>query len=157
MLTGENGVLTKATESKEQTEIGQEKEEITLAYSAAKANKGDKVAELVTADELNAELDKINSMGEASGTEKLTVTFSDTQRQYIIDQSTGKITESVEEEVEDCNDYVLCGEKDYNRGDLKISIWIDGKSIKDRYIELAKSEITDEEIWENYLKLEGKM
>ena len=37
MLTGENGVLTKATESKEQTGIAQEKEEITLAYSAAKA------------------------------------------------------------------------------------------------------------------------
>lgn len=95
-----------------------EKEEITLAYSAAKANKGDKVAELVTADELNAELDKINSLGEASGSEQLTVTFSETQRQYIIDQSTGKIMESVEKEIEDCNDYVLRGS--YYEGDWRI-------------------------------------
>ena len=91
MLTGENGVLTKATESKEQTEIAQEKEEITLAYSAAKTNKGDKVAEDVTADELNAELDKLNSTGEASGTGTLIVTFENGHK-YTIDQGTGAIT-----------------------------------------------------------------
>ena len=91
MLTGENGVLTKATESKEQTGIAQEKEEITLAYSAAKTNKGDKVAEDVTADELNAELDKINSTGTANGTGTLTVTF-DNGHKYTIDQGTGAIT-----------------------------------------------------------------
>ena len=90
MLTGENGVLTKATESKEQTGIAQEKEEITLAYSAAKTNKGDKVAEEVTADELNTELDKLNSKGEASGSGTLKVTFGD--REYTIDQETGKIS-----------------------------------------------------------------
>ena len=91
MLTGENGVLTKATESKEQTGIAQEKEEITLAYAAAKTNKGDKVAEDITADELNTELDKLNSTGEASGTGTLTVTFENGHK-YTIDQGTGAIT-----------------------------------------------------------------
>ena len=91
MLTGENGVLTKATESKEETEVAQEKEEITLAYSAAKTGKVDKIAEDVTADELNAELDKLNSTGEASGSGTLTVTFENGHK-YTIDQGTGAIT-----------------------------------------------------------------
>ena len=91
MLTGENGVLTKATESKEQTEIGQEKEEIKMAYAAAKTGKVDKIAEDVTADELNAELDKLNSTGTASGSGTLTVTFENGHK-YTIDQGTGAIT-----------------------------------------------------------------
>ena len=61
MLTGENGVLTKATEAKDQTEIAQEKEEISMAYAASKANKVDQVADPVTASELQGELDKLNS------------------------------------------------------------------------------------------------
>ena len=93
MLTGENGVLTKATEAKDQTEIAQEKEEIKMAYAAAKANKEEYVANLVTADELNLELDKLNSKGEASGNEILTVTFLDSRRKYKINQTTGEITE----------------------------------------------------------------
>ena len=91
MLTGENGVLTKATESKEQTEIGQEKEKIKMAYAAAKTGKVDKIAEDVTADELNAELDKLNSSVEASGSGTLTVTFENGHK-YTIDQGTGAIT-----------------------------------------------------------------
>ena len=45
MLTGENGVLTKATEAKDQTEIAQEKEERGMPYAASKANKVDQVAD----------------------------------------------------------------------------------------------------------------
>ena len=90
MLTGENGVLTKATEAKSQTEIAQEKEEIQMAYAAAKANKVEQVADDVTATELNTELDKLNSEGTASGSGTLTVKF--TKRQYKIEQSTGKIS-----------------------------------------------------------------
>ena len=90
MLTGENGVLTKATESKEQTEIGQEKEEIKMSYAAAKTNKGDKVAEDITASELQGELDKLNSIGVADDSDGLKVTFG--ERVYTIDQTTGKIT-----------------------------------------------------------------
>ena len=37
MLTGENGILTQAQKSQTQTEIGEEKEQIALAYNGAKA------------------------------------------------------------------------------------------------------------------------
>ena len=90
MLTGENGVLTKATESKEQTEIAQEKEEIQMAYAAAKANKVDQVAEDVTAKELQDELDNLNSIGVADDSDGLKVTFG--ERVYTVDQETGKIS-----------------------------------------------------------------
>ena len=105
MLTGENGVLTKATESKEETEIGQEKEEIKMAYAAAKTGKVDKIAEDVTADELNAELDKLNSTGTASGSGTLTVTFENGHK-YTIDQGTGAITGPETGEVPDEGDEV---------------------------------------------------
>ena len=44
MLTGENGILSQAQKAGEQTDIGQEKEAIALAYNGAKAenNGGDK-------------------------------------------------------------------------------------------------------------------
>ena len=91
MLTGENGVLTKATEAKEQTEIAQEKEEISMSYAAAKANKVDKISEDVTASELQGELDKLNSLGTADDSDGLKVTYPN-GHVYTIDQETGKIT-----------------------------------------------------------------
>ena len=91
MLTGENGVLTKATEAKDQTEIAQEKEEIAMAYASAKANKVDKVSEPVTASELQSELDKLNSKGTADDVDELTVTYPNGHI-YTIDQSTGTIS-----------------------------------------------------------------
>ena len=39
MLTGENGIITQAQKSKEQSDIGYEKEQIDFAYSAAKTKK----------------------------------------------------------------------------------------------------------------------
>ena len=38
-LTGENGILTRANESKTQTEIGEEEEAIRLAYNGVMADK----------------------------------------------------------------------------------------------------------------------
>ena len=91
MLTGENGVLTKATEAKDQTEIAQEKEEIQMAYAASKANKVDQVADPVTASELQGELDKLNSLGTADDSDGLKVTYPN-GHVYTIDQETGKIS-----------------------------------------------------------------
>ena len=39
MLGGENGIVTQATQAQNENIIGQEKEEIKLAYSAAKSKK----------------------------------------------------------------------------------------------------------------------
>ena len=38
-LTGDNGILTKATKAKEDTEVGEEKEQISIAYTGALAKK----------------------------------------------------------------------------------------------------------------------
>ena len=53
MLTGENGIITQAQKSKLQTEIGKEKEYITLSVSAVK---GDKISRGDTSEITSGEL-----------------------------------------------------------------------------------------------------
>ncbi len=88
-LTGDNGILTKATESKEQTEIGEEKEAIGIAYNGVKiGNEGKDVS----ATDLQTELrnNGYNATVADNGDGTLTVTF-DTGRSYTIDEN-GNIT-----------------------------------------------------------------
>lgn len=93
-LTGENGILTRATDAKEQTEIAEEKEAIQLAYAGAVAEKrgtGD-----ITASDLNREFGTNGTHATATdGTNgEITVTFDPpSNRVYTID-SNGNITES---------------------------------------------------------------
>ena len=84
MLTGQNGILTQAQKAGEQTEIGEEKEAITLAYNGAKAenNGGD-----VDADDLNRNFGYSNTEAEAEGSNPITVTFKESGRQYTIDEN----------------------------------------------------------------------
>ena len=92
-LTGENGILTRANDSKTQTEIADEKEAIQLAYAGAVAEKrgtGD-----VTADDLNREFgtNGTNAKAVDNGDGTITVTFDPpSNRVYTID-SNGNITE----------------------------------------------------------------
>ena len=105
-LTGENGILTRATDSKEQTEIASEKEEIQLAYAGAVAEKrgtGD-----VTAEDLNREFvtNGTNATATDNGGGTITVTFDPpSNRVYTIDANgnikgpiTGEITPPPSEE-----------------------------------------------------------
>ena len=89
-LTGENGILTRANDAKEQTEIADEKEAIQLAYAGAVAEKrgnGD-----VTASDLNREfVTNGRTDANASGENPITVTF-DSGRSYTVD-SNGNIIE----------------------------------------------------------------
>ena len=83
MLTGENGILQRSTNAKVETEIGQEKEFVALAYNSALAKKvseGD--LEKVTAEDLNNEL--TNQGATADGSDPIVVTFTDSKRQYKI-------------------------------------------------------------------------
>ena len=75
MLTGDNGILTRAGEAKDVTEQGQEKEIITLAYNAALAKKinGGNLTKVV-AEDLNAEL--TNYGATANGSSPIIVTFN---------------------------------------------------------------------------------
>ena len=84
MLTGENGILSQAQKAGEQTDIGQEKEAIALAYNGAKAenNGGD-----VDTDDLNRNFGYNDTDATAEGSNPITVTFKESGRQYTIDEN----------------------------------------------------------------------
>ena len=86
-LTGENGIITRAREAGEQTEIGREKEEIALAWNGAVIDKLGGTD--ITAGELNEQFEKNNTNATASGS--INVEFTDSHRWYKID-SDGNIT-----------------------------------------------------------------
>lgn len=89
MLTGDNSILQKATEAKEQTDIAQEKETIALAYNSALAKKvGNGISTPVTSEDMNTEL--TNQGATASGSNPITVTFTTNGHFYTID-SNGRI------------------------------------------------------------------
>ena len=122
MLTGENGIITKATEAKDENEIATEKEEIKMAYAAAKTEKKDKIAEDVTEGELNTELGKMNSKGTASGSGTLTVTYENGHK-YTINQETGEISGPIIEEVQGdktVEDLVVGDKVYYDTGNINI-------------------------------------
>ncbi len=95
MLTGENGVITQAQNAKDKTKIGEEKEQVQLAATAAKGktNWGE-----ITEDNFRAELD--NNIGSGKYTlskngDIFTVTYNDSKRSYDVDAN-GNITEQGE-------------------------------------------------------------
>ena len=96
MLTGENGILTQANDAKTDTEIGEEKEQIRLAYNAAK------IAAVVegksiTATGLNAEFVTNGVNATASGSNPIKVVYG--ENTYTINETTGEITGPTTEEV----------------------------------------------------------
>ena len=92
MLSGDNGILQRATDAKSQTGVGQEKETIALAYNSALAKKvGNGNSSAITDSELNDELDR--SEASASGS-PIIVTFTKTGNAYEID-SNGVIKPSI--------------------------------------------------------------
>ena len=91
-LTGENGILTRASQAKENTEIGNEKEWISLGVSTIKANHlSNGENDVVGASELEEELQKYDSMATVTGAETLTITFS-SGRTYVYNNEEGNIT-----------------------------------------------------------------
>ena len=95
-LTGENGILTRAQDAKEQTEIASEKEQVELAAAAALADaRGGEIQE----DILEQELEKYFGTdgyqvdpGENDGKEGFIVTIKDSGRQYFVDKN-GSVSE----------------------------------------------------------------
>lgn len=81
MLTGENGILTQAQKSSEQSDIGKEEEQIALAYNGAKTeNEGGDV----DADDLNRNFGYSHVNATASGSNPIKVKFSDSGREYEV-------------------------------------------------------------------------
>ena len=85
LVLGENGIVTKAKDAREQTIIGHEKEQINLAYSACKTREN--FDDLVTANELETEMKKSNeNVSVAADGDNLVITFEETKHQYNIGQ-----------------------------------------------------------------------
>lgn len=82
-LTGENGILTKATKSKEDTVIGREKEEIVVAQNGAKTNN---LGQIVTAEEFNEQFTANGTKATASGSNPIKVTFTETNHVYEVNE-----------------------------------------------------------------------
>ena len=107
LLTGENGVITQAQDAKEETKIGEEKEQVQLAATAAKGetNWGE-----ITEENLAEEL--TNNIGErdvdytlSKEGESFLVTYTDSNRSYVVDAN-GNIIEAVKREGLKVGDYV---------------------------------------------------
>ena len=105
MLTGENGVLTKATEAKEQTEIGTEKEQLSLAITDVRTDGFLSGEGTLNRINLQSSLNKITGQGktQVSGDGLLTVLFTDSNRSYYV-TADGEIMEDVDE-IEQSNIY----------------------------------------------------
>ena len=94
LVLGENGIVTKAKDAREQTIIGHEKEQINLAYSACKTREN--FDDLVTAIELETEMKKSNeNVSVAADGDNLVITFEETKHQYNIGQD-GNYAEDVD-------------------------------------------------------------
>ena len=107
-LTGDNGILTKATESKEQTELADEKEKVELSATGAltKANGGE-----ISQENLEEELGKYFETGKYAveagtnedGTEGYIVTITENDpngRKYFVDKN-GNVEDYIVREPEE--------------------------------------------------------
>ncbi len=99
MLTGKNGILTKATESASKTTEAEEFESVKLALAEIIANKlaeedslnvidKTNIETIITRDNSNINVSDLNLQDEESE-----VTFTVGAKNYTIDTETGKITE----------------------------------------------------------------
>lgn len=101
-LTGQNGVLTKADNAKKTSIQEEEKEQIKLAYNAAKMEKlENENTNGVVAEELQKELSKQKAGAEAveQGI-KIKVTFMETGNIYMLDNA-GRIKDEAETQRKD--------------------------------------------------------
>ena len=98
LVLGENGIVTKAKDAREQTIIGHEKEQINLAYSACKTREN--FDDLVTASELETEMKKSNeNVSVAADGDNLVITFEETKHQYNIGQD-GNFKENTNQNID---------------------------------------------------------
>ena len=97
VLTGDNGIIAQANQARIDTKIGEEKEQIALAYNAAVtekyANGTYRSSEGITATDLSKQLEtqKAGATAEVSGDE-IQVTFTESDNVYTLNGKTGEIT-----------------------------------------------------------------
>ena len=109
-LTGENGILTRATNAKEQTEIGNEKEKVELsAVGALAKDNGGEIKRNYLNDELASYIGTEGTDYALTESAPFVVTYTNSGRSYVIDEN-GNVSEYV-----DIAEYVKVGNYvDYN-------------------------------------------
>ena len=97
-LTGENGILTRATDSKTSTEIAEEREKVELSATSALAEDlGGEIKENLLRQELEKYFGTEGvsvAPGENNGEEGFIVTITDSGRQYFVDKD-GNVSEMI--------------------------------------------------------------
>lgn len=122
MLAGQNGILKQAINAQKETTIGQEKEQVELAYTTAITNK---LGEKVTRKDLQEELEKIvgerktqtSNEQDQDGNLGLTVRFIETENYYFVEQGKVRTAEKEEFEQEITGVYAIL----YSDGDLRFN------------------------------------
>ena len=105
-LTGNNGILTKATQAKEKTEEGEEKEKVKLSASGALAkDNGKEIREEYLEEELTSNFGEKGKDYDLEGSGPFTVTITGSGRKYLINTD-GTLGELVNREGLKIGDYV---------------------------------------------------
>ena len=105
-LTGDNGILTKATESKNKTEEGEEEEKVKLSVAGAMAkDNGGEIKEGYLDEELASQFGEKGTDYKLEGSGPFTVTIIESGRSYIINAD-GTIGEAIKREGIEVGDYV---------------------------------------------------
>ena len=111
-LNGDNGIIKKSKEAKEQTEISEEKEVVDRATVQAMEN--NKKGELIESN-LQEELDKIVSSGKTEVTdtgEEFEILFRESNRYYIVDEEGNILEQQTIEKMEYAGDITKNGQYD---------------------------------------------
>lgn len=131
-LTGDNGILSQATESKDKTEIAEEKERIRLAVLAAKI--GNKGYETLEKDKLESEIKKqfgskiVDVVDNGDTTFMITVN----NRQYYIDEDSTMIEQN--------HMYRINNESELKAFRDEVN---NGKTFEDSYVYLTSNIVLD--------------
>ena len=105
-LMGDNGILTKATESKNKTEEGEEEEKVKLSVAGALAkDNGGEIKEGYLDEELASQFGEKGTDYKLEGSGPFTVTIIESGRSYIINED-GTIGEAIKREGIKVGDYV---------------------------------------------------
>ena len=105
-LTGDNGILTKATEAKDKTEEGEEEEKVKLSVAGALAkDNGREIKGGYLEEELANQFGEKGTDYNIEGSGPFTVTIIESGRSYLIDKE-GTIGEAIKREGIEVGDYV---------------------------------------------------
>lgn len=117
MLSGDNGILNRARQARDDSIVGQEKEQVELAYISAAVNKLDgDVEEEDLRIELNSSVGTGKTTVSTNSDSSLKVKFEDTKNEYIVSQN-GKVEKFIPKVLVATNVYA----KLYDDGTLVLS------------------------------------